>query len=97
MRHFGSVVGVDVIEMFYRRHHGSMSGVIAFECVGHQPSWFTALAFEETAKEAHGRFLVASPLHQDINRVAVLINRTPQILALPLNGDKDFVQIPGIT
>jgi hypothetical protein len=39
---------------------------------------------------------VATTLHQNINRVAVLIDGTPQMLALPLNGDKDFVAMSRI-
>jgi len=96
MRHFGAVVGVDVIEVFYRRHHGPMRGIIAFEFVGDEPARFTALAFDQVTKEAHSRLFVPSTLHQNIKGIAVLINRAPEILSLALNRDKDFVDVPGI-
>jgi len=85
-----------MIDVRHRRHHGPMSRIIASQFIGDQPSWLTTLAFELAAKEAFRGALIATTLHQNINRVAVLINRTPQILVFPLNGDKDFIQIPGI-
>ena len=73
-----------------------MSGIIASEFVGHQPPGFTALAFDQATKKLFSRTLIATVLHENINAIAVLIDGTPQILALPLNGDKDFVDMPRI-
>lgn len=39
---------------------------------------------------------IGPALHQDINRVAILIHRPPQILPFPLDDHKDFVDVPGI-
>ena len=47
-------------------------------------------------EEAFRRALIAATLHQNINGIAVLVHGTPQILALPLNGGKDFVDMPRI-
>ena len=60
MRHFGSGVTIDVIEVFDRRHHGPMRGIIAFECVGDESARFTALAFEQATNEAHSRVCIAN-------------------------------------
>ena len=62
-----------------------------------QSAGLTALAFAETAKEAHRRLLVASPLHQDINRVAVLVDRSPQIRLFALDAHTPFIKMPRIT
>ena len=97
MRHFGSVIGVDIIDGLDRWHHGPMRSIITSPFIGVQPARLTALAFEETAKEARRPLLVASPLHQDINRVAVLIDRSPQILLFALDGHKHFIKMPHIT
>ncbi len=97
IQHFGSVMGVDIIDVLDRWHHGPMRGIITSQCIGDQPAGLTALAFEETAKEAHRRLLVASPLHQDINRVAVLVDRSPQILLFALDAHKPFIKMPRIT
>ncbi len=54
------------------------------------------MAFDETAEKPFGRALIAPTLYQNIKAIAVLIDGTPQIVALPLNGDKDFVDMPGV-
>jgi len=41
--------------------------------------------------------VIAPRLHQDINDIAILIDRTPEVVPLPLNGDKDFINMPGVT
>ena len=82
--------------MLNGRHDRSMSGVIAFEFVGVEPTGFAPLAFDQAAKEAGRGFFIPSSLHQDINGVAILIDRTPEILMLPVNGDDRFIEVPGI-
>lgn len=93
---FGSIVRIDVIEMFHARHHRAVSGVIAPEFVGHQPSGSPALAFDQATKKPFSCMLIAAVLHEDINDIAVLIDRTPEILPLALNRDKEFVDMPGV-
>jgi len=96
VRHFCSIVRINMIDVCDGRHDRAMSGAIASEFVGHQPPGFSPLAFEKTVEKAFSRTLIAAALHQNINDIAVLINRTPQILPFPLNCDKDFVDVPGI-
>ena len=96
MRDFDPVIGVDGIDVFDRRHHLSMSRVITAEFIRKEPTRFAALAFDQAAKEAHRGLLVPSPLHKNINGVAILIDRTPEVLMFPLNGDDRFIQMPGI-
>jgi hypothetical protein len=55
------------------------------------------LAVKETAKEACGRRLIATRLHEDIHHIAILINRPPQLVLLPLNRNKDLIKVPGVT
>lgn len=80
-----------------RRHDLSVSRVIAFQFVREEPARFTALAFDQAAKEADGGLFIASPLHKDINGVAILINRLPEVLMFALNGDDGFIDVPRIT
>jgi len=97
MRHVGLGFGVDIIAVLDRWHHGPMRGIIISQFIGDHPAGLTALAFAETAKEAHRRLLVASPLHQASNHVAVLVDRSPQILLFALEGHKHFIKMPRIT
>jgi hypothetical protein len=39
---------------------------------------------------------ITARLKQDVDHVAVLIDRTPEILPLPLDGHEGFVQVPGV-
>ena len=73
-----------------------MRGGIAAKFVGDQPSGLIALAFDETAEEPFSRTVIAVALHQNVNDIAVLIDRPIQIVSLSLNGDKDFVDMPRI-
>ena len=40
---------------------------------------------------------VASALHHNINGGAILIDRASHILLFPVNGDTDFIEVPGLT
>ena len=96
MGDFDAVVGIDPVDMLNGRHDFTVSGVITAEFIGVKPTGFAALAFDQAAKEPNRGFLIASPLHENINGVPILIDRTPEILMLPVNGDDDFIQMPGI-
>ena len=74
-----------------------MRGIVAFEFIGHQPSRFIALAFQETPKEAFRGVFVSSALDKNINRVAVLIDGPQQIVLFTLGRHKHFVKVPGVT
>ena len=97
MRHISTGIGVSGVDVVDGRHHGSMCGIITVEFVGDVPSRFTALSFDQATEEALRRLLVASPMHQDINRITVLVHGSPQILLFALNGHKHFIKMPGTT
>ena len=46
MRDFGSIVFINVIEMFHGRHHRTVRGSIAAKFVGDEPAWFNTLPFQ---------------------------------------------------
>ena len=96
MRHFGSVVRTDLVDVIQRGYDRAMSRIIASEFVGDQPPWFAALTFDQATEKPFSCPLVAAPLYQDINHIAVLIDGTPQILPLPLNRNKHFVDVPRV-
>ena len=55
------------------------------------------MTFQELAEEALGCPLISPALNENIHCVAVLVHGAPELVALPLNGAQDLVQIPGIT
>jgi len=71
-------------------------GSIASKLIGHEPSWRLALLPEKPAKEAGRGFRIPSFLEQDIEYLAILINGTVQIVLLPVDPDKDFINEPPI-
>ncbi len=97
MRDLGAVVRVPICAVDHGRHHRTACGLVAAELVPDQPSWDTALAFQEFPEESHGCLPIPSRLHEDVDDVAVLVHSAPQILLATLHRDEQFVQMPGVT
>ncbi len=93
---FGSVVRIDMVDVIHRGHDRPMSRIIAAKFVGDYPPRFPTLTFEQAVEKPFRGTLIAAALHQHINDIAVLINGTPEILALALDRDKHFVDMPHI-
>jgi hypothetical protein len=53
-------------------------------------------ALEQRAKELLGGVLVAAALHEDIEDMIILVNRAPQVMALPVDGHKHLVEMPRV-
>ncbi len=96
MGQFATVVRVLISTVRNRRHHLPLGGRIALEFIRHHAPWRCALAFEQLPEEAFGGALVAAFLDQNINRIAVLVNRPPQIVQLTANRDEHFIKKPGV-
>jgi hypothetical protein len=54
--------------------------------------------FEEPAEELLRSFLIAAAvLHQDVQDLAVLIHRPPEVMARAMDGEKDLIEMPFVT
>jgi hypothetical protein len=73
-----------------------MSCIIASKFIGDQSTWFGPLPFKKATEKAFSRPLIATVLHENIKAIAVLIDGTPEVVALSLNRNKDFVDMPGV-
>ena len=73
-----------------------MSDTVAAQLVGDETTGFLALAPQESPKESPSRPAVPTRLDENIDQIAVLIDRTPEILALTVDRHEDFVQEPRI-
>jgi len=51
---------------------------------------------QQLTKEALGSALIPALLDKDIQHVSILIDRAPQIMALSVNCDKHFVEMPRV-
>jgi hypothetical protein len=77
-----------VLPVFYARQDLSFGCPGAFQLIGHEDPGNVLASCEELAEERFGGRLMTVPLHQDIQRTAVLIHRPPQIMASALNREK---------
>ena len=83
--------------MSYQGHDLSMCDTVASQSVGNDTKRFTSLTLEELAKESPRRPPVSTALYENVNHVAVLIYRTPEIVALSIDCHEHFVQVPRVT
>ena len=74
-----------------------MGDTVAAQLVGHEPHGFLSLTLQQSAKESPRCTPVPTGLYEDVDQVAVLIHRAPEILALTVDRDEDFVQKPRIS
>ena len=74
-----------------------MGDAVAAQLVGHETHGFLALTFQEFPKESPRGTPVPTRLHEEVDQVTVLVHRAPEILALTVDRDEDFVQEPCIS
>jgi hypothetical protein len=70
---------------------------IALQLGGHHHPRHVLAPFEEPAEELLRSVLLAAALPQEIQAVAVLIHRPPEVVALALDGEKDLIEMPCVT
>ncbi len=78
-------------------HDVPMGDMVAAQLVGNEARRFLSLPLQEFPKESPRRAPVPAGLDEDVDQVTVLVNRTPEILALTVDRDEDFVQKPRIS
>ena len=54
------------------------------------------MPFQQLPKEARRGMPIALGLHKDVDHVAILVNRPPEILLPPPDVHEQLVQIPGV-
>ncbi len=93
MGNLRSIVLVSAGVVDDRRHDRPLRCSVAPQFVGDQPSGLASLTFQQLSEEAFSRTPIAARLDEDVDRVAVLIDRTPEIVSLALDGHEEFVQV----
>jgi len=96
MRDLRSVVFVLPSTVDHGRHHGAVRRRVAEQLVRDQPARDAALSFQQLPEEADGRPSITPRLHENVDRVAVFVDGTPQVLLPSLDLHKQLVQIPGV-
>ena len=97
MRAFRSIVLVSRRAVHHRGHDRALGRGVAAELVRDQTARGAALSFQQFSEETFGRPLIAPGLHEDVDHVAVLVDRSPAILLTPLDVHEQFAQVPRVT
>jgi len=97
MRDFRSVVSPVVLAVAEAGQELSAGSAIAAQPIGHNETGNVAQAFQQLAKKACGRTLIPVLLYENIKHVTILVHCPPEVVTLPLNRDKDFVEMPRVT
>ena len=93
---FRAVVEVSMLSVFHARQDLPLGGLVALELVCDDHPRDVRQALEQLAEAFLGRVLVASTLHEDVEDIAVLIDRSPQVLGLAIDLEENFVGVPFI-
>ena len=73
---------------------GSDRGRVASQSVGDDPQRLSSLPAQKPTKEPLCGMSITSRLHQNVDYIAVLIDRAPEILQVAIDSKEDFVQMP---
>lgn len=91
---FGAVIEVTVLAVFHSRQDFLLGCAIAFQLVGDTPPRHIGQPLEQLPEKLLRGLRVAAVLHKDIQDVAVLIPRPPQVMAFAMDGEEHLVQMP---
>ena len=78
-------------------HHLFVRCHVARELIGDNHARTVAQALQQLSEEALRGFGVAPLLHEDIERISVLIDRAPQIHEFAIDLAEDLVEVPRVS
>jgi hypothetical protein len=97
MRSLHSIIGVTLGRVSHVAEADSERGRVASQFVGDDAQRLLSLPALKPAEEPLCGTSITSRLHQDVDYVAVLIDRPPEILQLAVDSKEDLVQMPVVT
>ena len=80
MRVLCSLVQAFVLTVLHSWQHLSFCSPITPELIDNDHASNVLQSFEQLAKEAFGSFFVAPTLHQDVEDITILIDRSPEVV-----------------
>ena len=96
VRVFRPIVEALVFAMLDARHDLLVRGLITAKFIRDEHTRNVRAAFEQFAEEFLRRRLVPAALDQDVQYVAVLIDRPPEVRGLAVDLETDLIQVPFI-
>src|SRR4029450_2126781 len=89
-----AVVEIATLAMLHPGQDVPFGRAVALQLIRNDHARDIPQALEQLAKELLGRVLVAAALHQNVEDVILLVDSAPQVMALPVDRQKDLVQVP---
>ncbi len=96
MRDLGTVVRILIGAVDHRRHRRAARRRVTAKLVSDQPARDTALPFQQLPEESYRGAPIPPRLDQDVEHVAVLVHRAPEILLAAVECDEQFVEMPRV-
>ena len=94
MRVLAPVVEIATLAMLDPWEDLALGRAVAFELIRNDHPWHVLEPLEELAEKLLRRVRIAPALHQDIEDVVVLIDGSPEVMALTINREKHLIQVP---
>jgi hypothetical protein len=88
---FRSVIQVAMLAMFHTRQGLALRRPIARQFIRNDDPRHVGQPLQQFTKELLRRLLIPLPLHENIQDVAVLIHRPPEIVSFAVDGEKDRI------
>jgi hypothetical protein len=85
-----------MLPVFHTWQELSLGPPITLELISDEHPGYKLAPFEELAEEPLGSRFIPASLHQNIEHMALLIHGPPEIMPLPMNREKHFIQVPFI-
>jgi hypothetical protein len=94
MRVLTSVIEITTLTVFDPGQYLPLGRAVALQLIGDNNAWHVLEPFEQLAKELLGGVLIAPALDQAIEDMVVLIDGSPEVMALTINCEKHLIQVP---
>ena len=94
MRVLGPIVQILRLPVLHRGHHHAVGGPVTGKLVGDEHPRHVPQALEQSAEEPLGGLGISAWLDQDVEHIAVLVDRAPQVMDRAIDPDEDFIEMP---
>jgi hypothetical protein len=91
------VIEIATLVVFHPSQHLTFSRAVALQLIRDDHPRDVLQPLEKIAKKHLRRLLVAAALHQDVEHVIVLVDRSPQVITLAMDGQNHPVEMPMVS
>src|SRR5262249_14844034 len=94
MRILTPVIEIAALAMLHPGQDVLFGRAVALQLIRNDDARDIPQALEQLAKKLLRGLLVAAALHQNVEDMIVLVDSAPQVMALPVDGQKHLVEMP---